>query len=342
MKRVGFLFEKAFTIENLYKGFLQAKKNKQNKKDCYNFENNLTEELIKLYNELHNGIYKPREYKTFIVKEPKERLIYAPHFRDTVVQHATYTIIYPIYNKTFIDHSYACRKNKGTHKASYYTQKCLRNSEDNSYTLKLDIRKFFYNINRNILKKLLELKIKDKKFIDIMMLFTEMPTNLGIPIGNLLSQIYSLIYLNLLDHFIKRILKVKKYVRYVDDFILIGLTRNICIYYKKLIILFLKNKLQLKLSKSTIQKVKKGLNFVGYRTWKSKRFIRKFSLYKFRKLVKQNKQESVVSILGHAKFTNSLFYLFKIIGEFNNVITIPKSYRPVYNIYIKRTRLSGR
>lgn len=340
MKRIGFLFEKAFTIENLYEGFLQAKKSKQKKKDCYDFENNLTEELFSLYDELHNGTYHPRGYKTFTVKEPKERVIHAPAFRDTVVQHAIYTIIYPIYNKTFIDHSYACRKNKGTHKASYYTQKCLRNSEDNSYTLKLDIRKFFYNINRNILKKLLELKIKDKRFINILMMFTEMITKLGIPIGNLLSQIYSLIYLNPLDHFIKRILKVKKYVRYVDDFILIGLTRDECLYYKKLIILFLKEKLQLKLSKSTIQKVKKGLNFVGYRIWKTKKFIRKFSLYKFRKLVKQNKQESVVSILGHAKFTNSLFYLFKIIGEFNNVIKIPKSYRPVYNIYIKRARLS--
>ena len=111
-----------------------------------------------------------------------------------------------------------------------------------------------------------------------MMLFAEKEEPFGIPIGNLLSQIYALIYLNPLDHFIKRVLKVKHYVRYVDDFILIGLTREKCLEYKKLTVNFLKNELGLVLSKFTIQKIKRGVNFVGYRTWKNRRLIRKYSL----------------------------------------------------------------
>ncbi|MBT4288913.1 MAG: RNA-directed DNA polymerase, partial [Deltaproteobacteria bacterium] len=216
---------------------------------------------------------------------------------------------------------------------SVYTQNALRASPEDAYTLKLDIRKFFYSINRGILKKQIERKIKDKRFVGVMVMFAEMETPVGIPIGNLLSQIYALIYMNPVDHFIKRILKIKHYVRYVDDFILIGITRDRCLIYREKIIQFLKNNLAVKLSKSTIQKVKNGLNFVGYRTWKSKKFIRKYSLYKFKRMVKKGNQEAVVSILGHAKYTNSLFYMFRILKEMENDIKIPKNYRRIYNTH---------
>ncbi|MBW2624260.1 MAG: RNA-directed DNA polymerase [Deltaproteobacteria bacterium] len=138
----------------------------------------------------------------------------------------------------------------------------------------------------------------------------------GIPIGNLLSQIYALIYLNPMDHFIKRALKIKHYVRYVDDFILIGLTRPQCLEYREVIVKWLDENLHLALSKSTIQKVKKGLNFVGYRTWQGKRFIRKYSLYKFRRAVKAGRRDVVVSLFGHAKNTQSIPYMARILrGE---------------------------
>jgi len=162
-----------------------------------------------------------------------------------------------------------------------------------------------------------------------MMMFTEMDTPVGIPIGNLTE---SNLLINLYDSsrlFYKTSFKVKKYIRYVDDFILIGITRDQCINYRLKIINFIDKELNLTLSKSTIQKIKKGLNFVGYRTWKSKRFIRKYSLFKFKKKVKHNKQLSVVSILGHAKSTNSIIYMFKILKDIKNDIKIPKSFSTV-------------
>jgi len=205
----------------------------------------------------------------------------------------------------------------------------------NEYILKLDVRKFFYSIDRLILCKLIKRKIKDQRLIDVMMMFAEMETPQGIPIGNLLSQIYALIYLNPLDHFIKRILKIRHYVRYVDDFMLIGMTRDKCLSLRNTIIDFLHNMLGLALSKSTIAKVQKGVNFCGYRMWRTLIVIRKYSLYKFRRAAKAGKQESINSLLGHAKNTNSLFYMLKIIREEianGKNIQIPENYRRHYNL----------
>jgi len=338
LKRIGNLFETTFTHENLYQAYLDARRGKRKKRACFEFEISLGANLNDLHEHLHAGTYRPGPYNKFVVYEPKERIIYAPSFRDVVVQHAIYREIYDIFNRTFVDTSFACRKGMGTHKASEYTQKALRACSGDSYTLQLDIRKFFYSIDRQILRKLVERKIKDRRFVDIMMMFADMDTPVGIPIGNLLSQVYALVYMDPVDHFIKRTLRVKHYVRYVDDFILIGITRDQCLIFREKIIRFLKENLDLELSKSTIQKVKRGLNFVGYRTWKSKRFIRKYSLYKFRRSVRAGKQSAVVSLLGHAKNTNSIPYMLKLIEEIDHGknIQLPKNFRRIHNIHISR------
>ena len=339
MKRFGNLFDSTFTIENLYEAYLNARKGKRKKRSCFDFEINLGANLNTLYKEIHSGTYKPQPYHTFKVYEPKERMIHAPAFRDIVIQHAIYKIIYPIFNNTFISTSFACRKGFGTHKASIYTQKALRRYSEDLYTLKLDVKKFFYSIDRNILKSLLEKKIKDKKFINITMLFTDYEDALGIPIGNLLSQIFALIYLNPIDQYIKRVLKAKDYVRYVDDFILFGLTRNECLEYKEKIEIFLKEKLHLELSKFSIQKIKRGVNFVGYRTWQTYRLIRKHSLYKFKKSLKKQKNEAIMSLLGHSKNTLSMNHLINLIKEDKNeTISLPTNLRKAYEDRCKLTR----
>src|ERR1035437_7699652 len=137
MKRVGFLFEKAFTMENMHQAYIDASKNKQGKRSCFQFSRRLGRNLERLYLALHNGSYRPQPYYTFMVYEPKPRQIFAPSFSDLVVQHAIYRIIYPIFNKTFIDQSFACRKGKGTHAAADYAQAAMQASPADSYTLKL-------------------------------------------------------------------------------------------------------------------------------------------------------------------------------------------------------------
>lgn len=325
MKRVGYLFEKAFTMENLQQAFIDASKNKTGKRACFQFSRRLGYNLERLYFALHNGSYHPQPYYTFMVYEPKPRQIYAPSFSDLVVQHAIYRVIYPVFNKTFIDQSYACRKGKGTHAAADYAQVALRASPAGSYTLKLDIRKFFYRINRDNLRTMIERKIKDRRFVDVMMLFTDHGEPIGIPIGNLLSQIYALIYMNGVDHFIKRELKAKRYCRYVDDFVIFGVSKESATESLNRITIFI-NTIGLELSKYTIATIKRGINFVGYRTWVNKRFIRKRSLFVFTRVLRKGKIDSALSIIGHARKTHSLKYLIATLKEKYHDLQLPKAY----------------
>jgi len=311
MKRIGNLYTLASTPEALLHAFHMAARHKHSKRACFNFEKHLASNLDALHHELGDGSYAPRPYYTFVVHEPKKRTIYAPAFRDLVVQHAIYRVISPLFERIFIDQSFACRIGKGTHKAADYAQAALQASPHGSYTLKLDIRKFFYRIDRGILRMLIERKIKDARMVDLMMAFADHGEPIGIPIGNLLSQLYALIYLNPLDHFIKRELGIKRYCRYVDDFVLFGITHDYAVECQARIIEFIRDNLNLELSKSTIAPVSRGINFVGYRTWVSKRFIRRHSLYNYRAALRCGKTESAISILGHARHTHSLQHMLR-------------------------------
>ncbi len=328
MKRIGHLYEKTFTPAALLASFHMAARHKHGRRACFSFERHLASNLDALHRELSDGTYLPQAYYSFMVYEPKPRRIYAPAFRDLVVQHAIYAVVGPIFDRCFIDQSFACRIGRGTHKAADYAQGALQASPRDSYTLKLDIRKFFYRIDRGILRGLIERKIKDRRMVDLMMQFADHGEPVGIPIGNLLSQLYALIYLNPLDHFIKRELGVKRYCRYVDDFVLFGESRADLLGFQTRIINFIAG-LGLELSKSTLARVTQGINFVGYRTWASRRFIRRHSVYTFRQAVRRDMLASAVSVLGHARRTHSLQHLLHHLKEHNDALhlQLPETYR---------------
>lgn len=306
MKRYGNLFDECFTIDSLYIAYKEARKRKRHKPSVIEFEKSLGTYIEALHRSLHDGSYCPDPYRKFTIWEPKERTIYAPSFKDVVVQHAIYRVIYPLFEATFINQSHGCRKNHGTHSASKYAQWAMNQCGDDEYFLQLDIRKFFYTIDRQIMIQLLEKRIKDKKLMRVMEMFMQMEGDRGIPIGNLLSQLYALIYLNPLDHYIKRDIGAELYVRYVDDFVIFGIGREEAQVLKIMIEDFLKKKLNLELSKANITKIKRGINFVGYRTWKGYKLVRKRSMYRFRKAVKKGHKEAMASMLGHAQWTASM------------------------------------
>ena len=327
-KRYGNLYEQMFTLDALHAAYLRSRDRKRKKSAVRNFEQNLGANLKQLHDELQAGTYEPRPYKTFYVYEPKPRLIHAPHFRDVVVQQAMYAVLYPLVDSRLCFESYGCRKNKGTHRAADRAQQFLRESPPDSYLLQLDIRKFFYRIDRSVLRKQIERKIKDQRFVDVMMQFADYGEPVGIPIGNLLSQTYALIYLNPLDHYIKRELKAARYCRYVDDFIVFGVSRERCNQILAEVQVFITT-LGLELSKYTIAAVRRGINFVGYRTWATRRFIRKHSLFKFSRAIKSEKLDSLISILGHARRTHSLQSLIRSILEKHHELyrSLPQVYR---------------
>lgn len=328
MKRHGNLCEQAFSMDALLAAYHKASKGKHKRRATFEFSRRLGSNLEQLHQELNDGTYRPQPYFSFIIREPKPRRIYAPAFRDLVVQHAINSVVYPIFAPTLLETNFACRPGMGTHQAADYSQRALRACAPGRYTLKLDVRKFYYRIDRTIMRSLLQRKIKDQRMVDVMM-FAEQGEPVGVPIGNLMSQLFGMLYLAPLDEFIKRELKVRHYCRYVDDFILFNLTRAQCDEHLARIQNFLAQRLNLELSKYIIAPVTRGVNFVGYRTWRTRRFVRKHSLHTFTRSAKAGRLESVVSILGHARRTWSLRYLTNQLQEHHHALhrQLPQSYR---------------
>jgi retron-type reverse transcriptase len=320
-KRVGDLFNTMFTLDSLYDAYLKSRVSKRYKFSVMQFERDLGSNLSKLLDDLIGGSYEPKPYKSFYVYEPKPRLIHAPHFRDVIVQRAMYDMLYPIIDKSFLVDSFGCRVGYGTHRAADKVQIYLRQSSHDSYTLQMDIRKFFYRIDRKVLLLLWEKKIKDKRVLDLILQFTEYEGT-GIPIGNLMSQISALVYLNELDHFVKRELNIKKYVRYVDDFVVFDLSKNDAYEILGKIQEFLSTNLMLELSKYRIAPINRGVNFCGFRTWRSVRFVRKHSMMTFKRSLKCLRVERVVSCLGHAKSTTGYRKMLKMAFGFSTDLPI--------------------
>jgi len=304
--------EKIIDPDNMHDAFISARRGKRNKQSIFNFEVDVFTNLEKLSEEIREETYspiKPRRFEISCTAGQKTRVIDAPSFRDSVVQHAIYNIIYPVFDRGFIFDSYGCRIGKGTHKCANRCQEYVRKHNGDKYYLQIDIRKFYHNIQHSKIKESLQRKIKDIRVVNLIMKFCFRESGVGLGIGFLLSQLFGLIYLDRFDHFVKRKLKIKHYLRYVDDMVFIGLSlKEVKVLYQAVLV-YLREELCLTLSKWKISKIKKGVNFVGYRTWKSCRFIRKRTLNTFSRSLKKNKYKSLQSILAHAKYTTSYKYL---------------------------------
>ena len=220
----------------------------------------------------------------------------------------------PNFVPQFIDNSYACLKDKGMHRSALDLQKSMRKAKKewgNYYILKMDVAKYFQNVNIDILLKIIERKIKDKKILWLTkeILYSK-KENKGIPIGNYSSQIFANIYLNEVDQYIKHSLKIKYYFRYMDDSILFCKTKNEAKYALEKIKIILKDNLDLELnSKTNIFKSKQGVNFCGYQINEYRlkirrkgkiKLIRKIKKLKYKiKIGEINSNEAKRRLCGH-------------------------------------------
>lgn len=331
MVTVNNIYPGIYNFENLLAAFYKARKNKLDKADVLKYQLNLEENLIDLQNHLIYKSYEQGRYKEFKIYEPKERMVLALPFRDRVAQHALMNVIDPIFEKGFVYDSYACRKNKGTVAGVIRLQKFL-NKYDGGYFLKGDIKKYFYSIDHEVLKKLVRRKISCKNTLWLIDKIIDTTENPGLPIGNLTSQLFANIYLNELDKFCKHQLRAKHYMRYMDDFLILHKDKA---YLKKCfaeIKEFLNVELRLQLNKkSYVENLSKGINFLGYRSWHYNRLMRKRNIKrnkkKFRKLMKLYKANLIeeefircryMSFLGHCKWANSK----KVIKSINKILEI--------------------
>ena len=286
-----------FSYENLLRCYYKCRKRKRYTLNAAKFEIHFEDELLKLQKELESHTYKPGRSICFVVTRPKPREIFAADFRDRIIHHVLVGYLEPIWEGKFIDQSYACRKGKGAHKAikdlKRYISKATKGNTQKAYYLQVDVRSFFVSLKKRILFELIKKQVKNPEILwltetiifhnptcnyyrkcqaslfdlipDHKSLFKAAP-NQGLPIGNLTSQFLANVYLNELDQFIKHKLKIKYYLRYVDDLVILSQNKNQLKIWRDEIDRFLQDKLKLKLhpQKQILQTVNKGIDFVGF------------------------------------------------------------------------------
>jgi retron-type reverse transcriptase len=329
MKRAGNLYAQICTQEALLAAFHRAAKNKRAHHACFEFGRQLGSNIEQLATELQTEVYQPKPCTRFWVRDGrKPRLIEAPAFRDLVVQHAVYAAVSPVLERHYIDTNFACRVGKGTHKAADWLQAAMRRANRTAWVLHIDVRKFFYSLDREVLAELLARFIKCDRTLYLMRLFAVRLERTGVPIGNLLSQTFANVYLNSLDQYCKRTLKVGDFARYMDDSIMLPPDRATGERWLEAIRQHLAL-LGLEISHYSLQPVKRGANFCGFRTWATARFVRPHVIKSLRRDVGKNRIESVVSRLGHAMRTCSFQPLLTHLKDHHHDLftRLPQSYR---------------
>jgi hypothetical protein len=347
-----------YTYKNLYRAYLDCRKNKRKTINALKFELNLEENLMALLKELRQGIYRPGRSICFVVKEPTPREIFAADFRDRIVHHLFVGELIGSAEKLFIFDSFACRKGKGTHRAVKrlykFMQRAAQNSRRKIWFMKLDLKSFFMSINHEILYSIvLALIEKEEKSIAWkremaalakILIFHKpaenylrkgnlklaklipanksllyQPPRQGLPIGNYTSQFFANLYLNGLDHFIKRQLKCGYYLRYVDDLVFLADQADTLKNYREKIKNFIKTHLRLAInnSKTIIQPIERGIDFLGYFLKTDRAYVRRQVLKRYKnklfritigklKTSRQHFLPMFKSYEGHFKFALSL------------------------------------
>ncbi len=304
------------SFENLLISWQEFLCGKRGRKDVAEFSLRLTDNILKLHHDLVDKTYRHSSYQPFKINDPKPRDIHKATVRDRLAHHAIYRILYPYFDRQFIFDSYSCRIDKGTHKAINrfrdFGCKVSRNHTRTAWILKCDIRKFFANIDHQILKNILAKHIGDDEtrwllgqVIDSFC--TEGKVGVGLPLGNLTSQLLVNIYMNEFDQFVKRVLKVKYYIRYADDFIVLSADRAELVTLQLKIESFLTQSLKLKLhpDKVYIKALASGVDFLGWVNFPNYRVLRTATKRRmYRKMLANQKDGTYQSYLGIIKHGN--------------------------------------
>ncbi len=291
--------------------------NKRRRKDLTAFSLHLTDNLVGLQRDLAGKIYRHGTYQPFKISDPKPRDIHKAIVRDRLVHHAIYRILYPYFDRQFIFDSYSCRLNKGTHRAinrfREFDYKVSRNQTQTTWVLKCDIRKFFASVDHNVLKEVLAKHIGDEATLWLLAAVIDSfsndgKTNTGLPLGNLTSQLLVNVYMNECDQFVKRVLKVKYYIRYADDFVVLSEDRE---YLEKALVsmgdfLVAKLKLQLHPDKVYIKALASGVDFLGWVHFSDHRVLRQTTKRRmYGRMAASQKEETYQSYRGLLSHGNS-------------------------------------
>jgi RNA-directed DNA polymerase len=317
MKRWNNIYEQIYSIDNLCLADEKARKGKGDQYGIRVHDRNREANLYHLQQMLITKTYKTSEYTTFKVFETKERDVYRlPYFPDRITHHAVMNILESKFVATFTADTFSCIKKRGIHGAMRSVKKALRDVPGTQYCLKLDIKKFYPNIDHSVLKDLLRRKFKDP---DLLWLLDEIIDSAdGVPIGNYLSQYFANFYLTYFDHWIKEVKGVKYYFRYADDLVILASTKQELHQLLADIREYLGTELKL-IIKSNYQifpVAARGIDFVGYVFFHTHTRLRKSIKKNFaRKLASRISQATIASYCGWTDHCNSNHLMKKLIKQ---------------------------
>ena len=354
MKRIGNIYNNILDIKVINDMYKKIKRNTKNKRKVEVFESNYVSNISYVKDILENKTYKVGKYNIFLIREPKLRIVMSQNIIDKLINHlvSKYFLV-DIFESSLINENVATRLNKGTKEGINLTKKYLNKVKDKRfYILKFDISKYFYNIDHKMIKNILVKKIKDKNVLDILFKIIDstdesyvndkinnIKRNIkdskdillykkgkGLPIGNMSSQFLAILYLNELDHFIKKKLNIKYYVRYMDDGILIHEDKEYLKYCLNQIDKIIK-KYKLELNhKTKIYKSSEGFDFLGFKyVIKNNKVIMKVkneTKKRFKKKLKKsrdNKQLVLASYIGHLGYGNCKKLILHYLKSFSKV-----------------------
>lgn len=329
------------SLENIWRSWFEFRKGKRVSLEMHNFQYHLEKNLYELWEDLNGGTYRHGAYRKFVINENKRREISVASVRDRVIHRLVYEYLEKIYDKTFIYDAWSCRKGKGLMAAIERTESFLKPflavppygfkngyGKTFQWVWKSDVKKFFDNVDHESLLKILSFRIKDTTTMnllrEIINNYTSVPgSRVGMPIGNLTSQIFANVYLNELDRFVKHNLGVRFYLRYGDDFIILENDREKLEVIKNKTVEFLNNELKLcvNLKSDKIIKSRQGLQFLGVKIWPYGKTLTHRNLARIRDRMGPDNISSYFGIIKkqsnhkHIKQFNWLVYE-KIVAEF--------------------------
>ena len=304
------------SLENLLEAWVEFVKGKRKRKDIREFELRLMNNIISLHKDLVSKTYRHSAYESFKINDPKPRNIHKASVRDRLLHHAIYRKLYSFFDKTFISDSFSCRLNKGTHRAlnrfRSFVWKVSKNNTKTCWILKCDVKKFFASINHEILMSILDKYIQNGDILwllnQIIESFCSVKRGVGLPLGNLTSQLLVNIYMNEFDRFVKHKLKIKYYIRYCDDFTIFSKEKNWLENLIQPVKNFLWNKLKLTLppNKIFIKTSASGIDFLGWSHFPDHRVLRTTTKKRMIKRIKESPtMETINSYLGLLKHGNT-------------------------------------
>ncbi len=286
MKRRGYVIEEICEMDNLRLAYWKAKRGKSAKQEVVRYTQDLQAHLLELRDLLLQGKIPPIDYHYFTVFDPKERQICATVFHQRVLQHALMNVCHADFERYQTNDSYASRLGRGTYAA---LDKAIANQKRFRYCLKLDVRKYFDSIRHNVLKLQVRRLYKDARLINIFEQIIDSYSvyeHRGLPIGNLTSQYFANHYLAVADHYVREQLRVKAYVRYMDDMLLWGNDKNTLKQVGKAMQQFIEVELGLQLKVFSLTSTEQMCTFLGYRMSRTRQCLSPRSIARYEQKVR--------------------------------------------------------